>query len=123
MADDIPIAIEHAFYPPDIGLELEKRDLTTIIMYSVFENELGLVIEEATQTIGAALADAPTAKLLGVKAGSPLLSMERLRRARTPGRWSCCVGRRPIFSPQYQPDAAQPIILRTKEEKNNAQRR
>jgi GntR family transcriptional regulator len=78
LADDIPIAIEHAFYPPDIGLELEKRDLTTIIMYSVFENELGLAIEEATQTIGAALADAPTAKLLGVKAGSPLLSMERL---------------------------------------------
>jgi GntR family transcriptional regulator len=78
LADDIPIAIEHAFYPPDIGLELEKRDLITIIMYSVFENELGLAIEEATQTIGAALADAPTAKLLGVKAGSPLLSMERL---------------------------------------------
>ena len=37
LADDIPIAIEHAFYPPDIGLELEKRDLTSIIMYSVFE--------------------------------------------------------------------------------------
>src|SRR5436309_5654241 len=27
LADNIPIAIEHAFYPPDIGLELEKRDL------------------------------------------------------------------------------------------------
>ena len=40
-ADDTPIAIEHAFYPPDIGLELEKRDLTSIIMYSVFEDELG----------------------------------------------------------------------------------
>ena len=41
LADDMPIAIEHAFYPPDIGLELEKRDLTSIIMYSVFEDELG----------------------------------------------------------------------------------
>jgi GntR family transcriptional regulator len=78
LADDTPIAIEHAFYPPDIGLEIEKRDLTSIIMYSVFENELGHPIKEAKQTIGASLADAASAKLLGVKAGSPLLSIERL---------------------------------------------
>ncbi len=77
-ADDTPIAIEHAFYPPDIGLELEKRDLTSIIMYSVFEDELGHTIKEASQTISASLADAPSAKLLGIKAGSPLLAIERL---------------------------------------------
>src|SRR6187455_2028779 len=58
LADDIPIAIEHAFYPPDIGLELDKRDLTSIVMYRVFESELGFDIKEATQTIGASLADA-----------------------------------------------------------------
>ena len=78
LADDTPIAIEHAFYPPDIGLEIEKRDLTSIIMYSVFEDELGHPIKEARQTIGASLADAASAKLLGVKPGSPLLSIERL---------------------------------------------
>jgi GntR family transcriptional regulator len=78
LADDTPIAIEHAFYPPDIGLELEKRDLTSIIMYSVFEDELGHTIREAKQTISASLADAPSGKLLGVKAGSALLSIERL---------------------------------------------
>ncbi len=78
LADETPIAIEHAFYPPDIGLELEKRDLTTILMYRVFETELGLDIKEATQSIGASVADATTAKLLGVEAGHPLLSMERL---------------------------------------------
>jgi GntR family transcriptional regulator len=78
LADDTPIAIEHAFYPPDIGLELERRDLTSIIMYSVFEDELGLAIKEAKQTIGASLADTTSASLLGVKAGSPLLSIERL---------------------------------------------
>jgi GntR family transcriptional regulator len=78
LADDIPIAIEHAFYPPDIGLELEKRDLTSIVMYRVFETEIGFNIREANQTISASLADATTAKLLGVKRGSPLLSIERL---------------------------------------------
>lgn len=77
-ADEIPIAIEHAFYPPDIGRELEKRDLTSIVMYRVFESELGYQIKEAAQTISASLADSVIAKLLGVEVGSPLLSMERL---------------------------------------------
>jgi GntR family transcriptional regulator len=27
-----PSPFEHAFYPPDVGLELEKRDLTAIVM-------------------------------------------------------------------------------------------
>ncbi len=78
LADDTPIAIEHAFYPPDIGLELTKRDLTSILMYRVFEDELGFEIKEANQTISAARADAETAKLLGIAAGSPVLSMRRL---------------------------------------------
>ena len=78
LADNTPIAIEHAFYPPDIGLELEKRDLISIIMYRVFEEELGHAIKEARQTIGASLADASSARLLGVKAGSPLLAIQRL---------------------------------------------
>jgi GntR family transcriptional regulator len=47
-------------------------------MYRVFESELGFDIKEAMQTISASLADATSAKLLGVKVGSPLLSMERL---------------------------------------------
>ena len=96
-ADDTPIAIEHAFYPPDIGLELEKRDLISIIMYRVFEDELGHAIKEARQTIGASLADIASAKLLGVKAGSPLL-VDRAphHSARTNGRWSFCA---PSISP------------------------
>jgi GntR family transcriptional regulator len=78
LADGAPIAIEHAFYPPDIGLELEKRDLTSIVMYRVFERELGLEIEHATQTIGATLANAEDANLLEVNVGSALISLERL---------------------------------------------
>lgn len=78
LADDMPIAIEHAFYAPDIGLELEKRDLTSIVMYRVFETELGFAIKEASQTVSATLADSSSAKLLGVKVGSALIAMERL---------------------------------------------
>jgi GntR family transcriptional regulator len=78
LADDTPIAIEHAFYPPDLGLELEKRDLISILMYRVIESELGFAIREAHQTIGATLADKDSAALLGIKPGRPLLSIERL---------------------------------------------
>ena len=78
LADETPIAIEHAYYPPDIGLELEKQDLTSIIMYRVFESDFGLDIRDATQTISATRSDAFSAELLGVEEGSPLLSMQRL---------------------------------------------
>ena len=78
LADRIPIAVEHAFYPPEIGLELERRDLTSIVMYRVFEAELGIEVREASQSIGATLADEVDAGLLGVRMASPLLSMERL---------------------------------------------
>jgi GntR family transcriptional regulator len=44
----------------------------------VFEHELGFNIKEANQTVSATLADSSSAKLLNVKIGSPLISMERL---------------------------------------------
>jgi GntR family transcriptional regulator len=78
LADEARIAIEHAYYPPDIGLELEKFDLTSIVMYQVFEKDLGIEIKQATQTISATVADASAAEILGVEQGSPLLWMERL---------------------------------------------
>jgi GntR family transcriptional regulator len=78
LADETPIAIEHAYYPRDIGLELETRDLTSIVMYRVFEGELGLDIRDAHQTISAARADDLSASLLGIEPASPLLFMQRL---------------------------------------------
>ncbi|WP_407530968.1 GntR family transcriptional regulator [Methylobacterium oryzisoli] len=80
LADDAPIAIEHAFYPPEIGLDLESRDLTEILMYRVFEQELGLSIRDAEQSIGATLAGKTDAALLDTTPGSALIAMERLTR-------------------------------------------
>src|SRR5688572_12568305 len=74
----VRLAIEHAYYPPDIGLEIEKRDLTSIVMYRVFESDFGLDIQAATQTISATRSDDFSADLLGVNVGSPLLAMQRL---------------------------------------------
>lgn len=84
-ADDTPIAIEHAFYPPDIGLELSHRDLISIKMYQVFEEELGLEIGDAVQTIGARLSSDDDEKALDLSGTSALVEMNRVTRA-TDGR-------------------------------------
>jgi len=77
-ADGTPIAIEHAFYPPDIGIELQKRDLSSTPIYRILEDDLGFVLGEAEQTMGAKLADPEQAKYLSVEPGTPLTSVERL---------------------------------------------
>lgn len=82
-ADDTPVAIEHAFYPPDIGLELAGRDLITIKMYEVFERELGLEIGDAVQTIGARISTAEDETALGLGQTSALVEMTRVTRARS----------------------------------------
>jgi GntR family transcriptional regulator len=81
LADGAAIAIEHAFYPPDIGLALQRHDLTSILMYRVFEEDLGLDIASASQTVGAALAEESEAALLGAKVGDALITLARLTNA------------------------------------------
>ncbi|HEV7417591.1 MAG TPA: GntR family transcriptional regulator [Tianweitania sediminis] len=81
-ADGDAVAIEQAFYPPDIGLELEKRDLADAAIYAIFEQELNFEIKDAVQTISATLADKEAARLLDVAVGSPLTFTERLTRDR-----------------------------------------
>ncbi|WP_213522047.1 GntR family transcriptional regulator [Paenibacillus sp. J31TS4] len=85
-ADDKPIAIEFAYYPPPIGKEIEKQDLLHIAMYRYLEEELGIPLSEARQTISAVNADSYEAELLNVPGHTALLSIERTtyRDDRTP---------------------------------------
>lgn len=78
LADDMPVAIEHAFYPPDIGLELAGRDLIGIKMYQVFEQDLGFQIGNATQRIGARLSDADDERALDLPGTAALIEMQRI---------------------------------------------
>ncbi len=78
LADDIPIAIEHAFYPPEIGLELEGRDLENMAIYRFFEEELQMPLKEASQMISAVKANDYEAKKLGIDVKEPLLYIERI---------------------------------------------
>ncbi len=76
-ADDVPIAIERAHYPPEIGLSLEKHNLNDIKVYKVMEQELGIDVVKARQDIRAKLADEQDANLLDVPVGTPLLTSIR----------------------------------------------
>lgn len=71
------MAIEQAFYAPDIGIELDRRDLADAAIYRIFEDELGFEIRDATQTIRATLATPEQAGKLDIAAGQPLTFIER----------------------------------------------
>jgi GntR family transcriptional regulator len=73
-----PIAIEQAFYPPEIGLKLEKHRLTDIKVYKVLEEELSIEVVKARQDIRPRLATEEEAKLLNVQPGCALLTSVRL---------------------------------------------
>jgi len=97
-ADATPIAIEHAFYPPDIGLELETRDLISIKMYQVLEDELGFKIEGASQLISAKLSTPEEAALLDLPEMGALIEMRRHTMS-TDGR--CLELLRSVYRPDF----------------------
>ncbi|MCQ6561415.1 GntR family transcriptional regulator [Paenibacillus mendelii] len=78
LADDTPIAIEHAYFPPEIGIELEKYDLLTVAMYKLLEEDLQIPLKEAKQMISAVNAGAEESEKLEVEADEALLYIERV---------------------------------------------
>lgn len=77
-ANGAAMAIEQAYYPPEIGLELEKHNLNDIKVYKVLESEIGIDVVKARQVIKAKLASAEEANLLNVAPGTALLESIRL---------------------------------------------
>lgn len=77
LANGDPMAVEQAYYPPDIGLKLQEHNLIDVKIYEVMEDELGLDVVKARQEIRAISAGADEAELLNVEKNSPLLLSER----------------------------------------------
>lgn len=76
IADDIPMALEDGWYVARPAPGLLNRDLTGSL-YSLLARDYGLVIDAATQTLRSQVAEAQTARVLGVPVGAPLLVLER----------------------------------------------
>ena len=76
LADGSPISLEHARFPADLVPGLPERDLSGSI-YELIDDAYGLRPETATETMEVVGAAALEASILGVEAGSPLLSITR----------------------------------------------
>lgn len=73
LADGAPFAVVTVWCPAERGQHLSRRDVERKPFYEL----LGVELRGATQTIGAAAADAGDAALLAVPVGSPVLRCER----------------------------------------------
>lgn len=85
IADGVPMAVEEGWYASEPLPGLLERDLSRSL-YAILSEDYHLVIDSAQQTVWAEVADRATARLLGVRAGAPLLAFQRIGSA----------GRRPI---------------------------
>ena len=73
-----PITYLRSYWPYEYGLRLAAEDLEHHGLYELVEDKLDLVLDRATQTIAAGKAGKKEAAYLQVKAGTPLLIMERV---------------------------------------------
>ncbi|MGW1676352.1 GntR family transcriptional regulator [Saccharopolyspora sp. NPDC002376] len=79
-ADGAPMAVERGWYPAGPLPGLLERDLTDS-MYTLLDRHYDVRLETGTQTVLAEGADADTARLLGVRPGSPVLVFRRISTA------------------------------------------
>ncbi|WP_243297840.1 GntR family transcriptional regulator [Bacillus litorisediminis] len=78
-ADGEPIAIEHSYFPIEIGIEISKqKDLNQILTYRFIEQELNIQLHEAKQIVSAVNASRDEARTLNIPIGDALLYTERL---------------------------------------------
>ena len=77
MREDRPYSLTLSYLPAEIGENLTREELSHGSSLQLIETKFGLKLQSAKQRIYAALADPYLAKLLNVRVGAPLLSIER----------------------------------------------
>jgi GntR family transcriptional regulator len=77
LIDGAPFSYLTTHVPERIGLTYSEADLAATPLLSLLERS-GVVVEQASQTIGATLAGPDVADALGLEIGSPLLSLTRV---------------------------------------------
>ena len=84
-----PVMLERAVYPERVGILVAGLDLATDSITQRLE-ELGVVFTDAEHVIDAVPASADDARLLGMRAGAPLLRERRFTTDRSghPVEWS-----------------------------------
>lgn len=78
LAKGSPLCYVVNYLPPTIGEKIQPEDILVKPLLSLMEDDLGIKLADATQKIGADIADSYIAPLLEVRAGDPLLKIERI---------------------------------------------
>jgi GntR family transcriptional regulator len=70
------------YLAPEIGLRMTEKELLKKPLLKIIEQDIGIEVEEALQTIEASFADQETADKLEIPPGSPILFVERIMYAK-----------------------------------------
>ena len=76
-ANSEPMAIERSHIPVNLAPGLDAVPLSDRSLYQVLAGEFGIVLERGEQTIEAGIVDAADGALLKLRAGSPVLLLQR----------------------------------------------
>ena len=77
LVEGSPFSYVLDYLPPDIGQKIKTDDLTAKPLLMILEDDLGIKVTEAVQSIEATIADTHVAAMLGIRVGDPLLKGER----------------------------------------------
>ena len=76
--DDEPFSYTQNFLPTEIGVRIRPKDLYSLPLLKILQEDLKIPITRAHETIEAAPADPDTARRLGIPALYPVLHMTRV---------------------------------------------
>ena len=77
LVEGSPFSYVLNYLPPDIGKKIKTGDLIAKPLLMILEDDMGIKVTEAVQSIEATIADTHVAPLLGIRVGDPLLKGER----------------------------------------------
>jgi len=78
IAEGEPIAVARGYWIPSIGNLLAQQDLNRISLYDTIENNFGIPLIEAEESIASQIANADVARKLKITPRSPLLVRRRV---------------------------------------------
>jgi GntR family transcriptional regulator len=76
MSGDTPLLLESSFIPAALCPGLEGIELSSTSLYAVLEQEYGLSIKKADQTLEAVTANEYESALFGIKQGTAMVLVE-----------------------------------------------
>jgi GntR family transcriptional regulator len=78
LIDDQPFSFTQNFLPTEIGMRIKQRDLYSMPLLKILQEDLKIPITRAQETIAAAPADPDTARRLSIPVLYPVLHMTRV---------------------------------------------